>query len=507
MAGLELVQSLSQRMALSPQMRQSLAILQAPAMELGMLMRREAEANPVLEISPPQLEVSLDGEREKWERGERGEGGEAEGGEADGDFAVLGKLDDPDYLYSAGGNNEYDGDAEAKRNFFLDSIPAAESLQQHLATQLDACDLKPGDRAVAEEIVGSLDEDGYLRTALADIAQARLTPLADAERMLALVQTFDPAGVGARDLRECLALQVKAEPPPAAVRGDVTALLGSAKAFAAIAEPGGRIAAVAKALGIGEKDAERAVRYLSRLDPRPGRRYSQVRTEYVNPEIVVRRVEGRWTAFLDESGVPGVSLSPEWMEKWESLKGQTGGGGPKRGGGGAAEEKRWLDEKVRAARAFLQSVAQRGATLLAVAQTVVDRQNGYFERGAAFLNPLSMADVAAATGFNESTVSRAVAGKWLRSPQGLTPLRSFFTAAVKSAGGEATVSNEAAREMLREIVAAENPQNPLSDSAIAKALERRGVKIARRTVAKYREKMRIPGASERRVAKLDRDMV
>ena len=511
-------------MALAPHMRQALSFLQAPAMELGQLLRRESEQNPLLDVLPPASVASLDAARSAWERenaspgGARSDGlppspdggddaasaapdaGAPEAGAPEGessDFAVLGRLDDPDYLYSAGGNNEYDPDAEERRRFFLDSIPAGESLQQHLATQLDGCALSGSDRGLAEEIVGSIDEEGYLRTPLADIAQARLATLADAERMLRLVQSFDPAGVGARDLRECLLLQLRADPPRRPGAATALRLLSSQAAFSLVAA-GRRAERIAERFGVSRETAEDAVAALAELDPRPGLRFNAERPVYVDVEIEVRNVGGRWTAFLDESGMPRVSLSPEWAGRRAELRGRADKAMPESERAARAEEKRWLDEKYRAAELVIQGVAQRQATLLSVAQAIVDAQPGYFERGKAALRPMTMAEIAEKTGVGESTVSRTVAGKWMRSPQGLAPLRSFFTNAVKTADGEGAASSETVREHIRRLVAAEDPARPLSDQAIADALKGLGFAVARRTVAKYREALRIPVASDRR---------
>lgn len=525
MPELGLQQRLSQRMALAPHMRQALSFLQAPAMELGQLLRRESEQNPLLDVLPPASVSSLDAARAAWDRenaapggarsdglppppsrdgavsdaspsaGESGDAPPEDGGAAD--FAVLGRLDDPDYLYSAGGNNEYDSDAEEKRRFFLDSIPAGESLQQHLATQLDGCALSDSDRGLAEEIVGSIDEEGYLRTPLADIAQARLSSLDDASRLLRLVQSFDPAGVGARDLRECLLLQFRADPPRRPGAATALRLLSSDSAFALVAA-GRRAERIAEKFGVTRDTAEDALSILATFDPRPGLRFESERTVYVDVEIEVRRIGGRWTAFLDESGMPRVSLSPEWTRRRDELRAASGKDGSSAARASRAEEKRWLDEKYRAAELVLQGVAQRQATLLSVAQAIVDAQTGYFEKGKSALRPMTMAEIAEKTGIGESTVSRTVAGKWMRSPQGLASLRSFFTNAVKTADGAGAASSETVREHIRRLVAAEDPENPLSDQALAGALKDLGFSVARRTVAKYREALRIPVAADRR---------
>lgn len=524
MAPLGLQQTLSQRMALAPQMRHSLELLQAPAMELGQLLRREAERNPVLEILPPPSVSSLEAARDDWAHrrtdetsdirddgappeiateapvrsGASAQNGEsAENGLPDGDFSVMGQLDDLDYFYTNGGNNEYDPDAEERRNFFLDSIPAVESLQEHLALQLGTLSLTPGEEALVEEIVGSLDDDGYLRTPLADIAQAHLASLEEAEKALAVVQTLDPPGIGARDLRECLLLQIAADSPRDRAGRCARRLLENPEAFALVASPN-RTAKISALLEISPEIAEEGIKYLSNLDPRPGRRYAQDRTQFVNVEIEVKNVGGKWTAFLDKSGIPRVSLGQEWLKRRDELRSNAGKKAPSTESKEQKEERRWLDEKIREAEFLLLSLTQRETTLLATAQAIADSQTDYFERGPVGLKPLSMAEIARKTGMSESTVSRTVSGKWLRSPQGVVPLRYFFTSAVQTTGNSAGgASSEAVRAMLKSVIAAEDPRSPLSDQAIAGRLAEKGIKIARRTVAKYRDMLHIPGAAER----------
>ena len=492
--GLSQEARLAQRQVLAPQMRRNLALLQAPRAELSRLLREEADVNPALVVEDPGT-VSLDEAREAA----AGEPDEPAGADepADPDFGVLGELGpDADELYADGGNNEYDPDAEERRQFFFDSIPATESLQEHLLAQLDERGLPPADRELAEQIVGSIDPAGRLETPLADIAQASFRPLADAERMLALVQEFSPTGVGARDLRECLSLQLRADPRsagPVALR-----LVSDPDAFALLERRD--FAAVAARLGTSEADVATAVRELSALDPAPGRAYSQSRTAWVRPEIVVRETEdGRFEAFLDEDGTPRARLSDSWLRRFERLKRETAALASDRSK--AAKERRaardWMAEKIRAGRDLLDGLSQRSATLLAVARSVTARQQAFFRDGEKALLPLSMSQVATDVGIDESTVSRAVSGKYLRSPRGIAPLRSLFVAGVPNGEGGA-VSPNRIQARLREIVAAEDPARPLSDQTVSALLAKEGLPIARRTVVKYRELLGIPAAAERR---------
>ena len=536
--GLQMTQR--QIQALAPQLRQRLDVLQASAQELRQLVRAELERNPVLEFDEP--DVSIDAEREEYDRpataeepdfdealdataavpasgpaepespagpdsGDQEEKADSEGGAEPGDselssnpddFSVLDALgSDADYLYSEGGNNEYDPDAEERRQFLFDSIPSLESLQEHLLAQLSGAALSDRERAVGEEIVGSIDGDGYLRTPLAEIAQARFAPLPLCERVLRVVQGFTPVGVGARDPRECLLLQLRAA-DPAPDREAALRVLGSPEAFDALAQR--RFDRLPRLAGVRAEDGPAVLAALARLDPKPGRRFAAERTEYVRPEIeVVRDGTGRWVARLDERWLPSVSFSPYWMRRLAELRRPLPADASPARRAALAEERKYLEEKVRAGKALLTDVGERQDTLRKVAQAIVDAQTDYFEKGAVGLRPLVMSQIASAVGVHETTVSRAVAGKYVRSPQGVRELREFFVNGLPSADGTAA-SSENVRERLRAMVAAEDPAAPLSDEAIVKRFADEGVTIARRTVAKYRGLLRIPPSSLRRRA-------
>ena len=540
-------QQMSQRQvqALAPQLRQRLDVLEASVQELRQILRAEVEQNPVLELAPPE-EVSIDAEREDYDRpagaeepdfdealpgdaphgsdasthgsdaSTHGSADEPASGTEDGpdgadsseegeappelssdpdDFSALDALgDDADYLYSEGGNNEYDPDAEERRQFLFDSIPSRESLQAHLLAQLSAAALSDRERAAGEEIVGSIDDDGYLRTPLAEIAQARFLDLSLCERVLRVIQGFTPVGVGARDLRECLLLQLRAA-DPAPGRDAALRILASKEAFEALAQR--RFARLPGLAGVPAEDAPAALAALARLEPAPGRRFSSETTEFVHPEIEVRFEDGRWVAHLDERWLPSVSFVPHWMRRLAELRKPLPPSASPAERAARTEERRYLEQKVRSGKALLTDVSERQNTLRKVAQAIVDAQQDYFEKGPAGLRPLVMAQIAEVVGVHETTVSRAVAGKYVRSPQGIRELRDFFVNGLPSAGG-GTASSESVRERLRAMVAAEDPAAPLSDEDIVARFQAEGVTIARRTVAKYRKILRIPSSVERR---------
>lgn len=508
MISVGLQQSPSQRQVqtLAPQLRQGLDLLQAPAVSLRALIRQEAERNPLLDVEEPEA-PSIDAMRENGDgSGTSPDSDPFDPSAADdgpdardpalGDFSTLGD-DAADDLFANSGEGEFDPDAQERRQFMLDSIPAAESLQEHLLRQLEESGLSGRVRAVAEQIVGSLDDGGYLRTPLAEAAQAALATQEEAQTALEAVQGFTPTGVGARDLRECLLLQLRADlDAPGAV--DAARVCESAEAFEALAAH--KFGRAERLASLGEGRGPAVLATLASLDPFPGRRYSSERVTWVKPEIFVRKdpKTGRWVASVDTGDVPRVSIAKRWRRRQGALRAAPVGA-PESAAAREARlsERRWLDAMLRSGDMLLYNLEQRNATLQAVSQAVVDAQTAFFERGPDALRPLAMAEIAEALGVNESTVSRAVAGKWMRSPRGLHELRGFFGGGVRTETGE-DASVQLVKKRIREMVAAEDASAPLSDLAIAARLERDGVKLARRTVAKYREALKIPSSSMRR---------
>ena len=510
-----------QQMRISPQMRQSFEILQMPLQELHARIRQEAERNPVVEIADP-LAVSLDAEREAFaarERGgdsaddfegfdgpddaggydgpdrppdtegsESGEGVESEAApEPEDGFAQM--AEDPDFtdeLFQDGGSGDVSPDAEERRQFRYDSITRRPSLDEHLLRQLDALDLPPSERALALQIIGSLDRNGFLATPLADIAQSLGAGLAEAERALARVQAMDPPGVAARGLIESLLLQLRAEGLDDTLAAE---MLRTRPDLIEKRNP----ALLAKAFHCTEADVRIALADLAALRPFPAAGFSGDEPQYIAPEATVVLRGGEYVVLElvapDEAppdGSPVVTVRDDYRAMADAP-------------GTPTEVRSYLRERIRSAEQLREFVGQRRATTLRVAAEIVARQQAFFRRGVAALRPMTMDDVASALGVNETTVSRAVKGRWMRTPRGMVEFRAFFTAGVRTEGGDA-VSNRTVQERVRQIVAGEDPAHPLSDDAIATALKAEGIDIARRTVAKYRGILGIPATSFRRRA-------
>lgn len=364
---------------------------------------------------------------------------------------------------------------EEREPLSMENFPgAAPSLAEHLLEQLrhvarDADVLLNG-----ETIIWSLDENGYLRTPLADIAALAESSLPAVERALALVQGFDPSGVAARDLRECLLLQLRADPAADPITMEIVAnhceALGNR-----------RYEHLARLLGVPLPGVLAAAEKIRRLDPKPGRPFGAADVRLVEPEVTVTKVHGEFVITLNDRGLPVLGVARGYRGLPERL---------------SAEERRYVSERRQAARWFVEAVERRRQTLRRVVEAVVRFQRDFFERGPEGLRPLVLRQVAEENSMHESTVSRATSAKYADTPHGVFPLRHFFASGVPTAAG-GLVATAAVKACLRTLVEAEDGRHPLSDQALASALRHRGFPLARRTVAKYRGELAIPPCHQR----------
>ena len=357
-----------------------------------------------------------------------------------------------------------------------------ETLQEHLVAQLPLSDIPECDWPMAEVLIGDLDDKGYYKGSVADVAMAYGRPEGDVVATLALVSELDPPGCGARDVRECLLAQLGSI-EDRALREDVRRMVDSHLEEIAA----GRLDEVAAAMGISVSRCHEVLAALRTLDARPGRQYpsERERVEYVNPEIHAVRRGGRWVAETDDRSLPEMRLSAKFAALLKD---------PDQ----SPETKAYVAERIEAAKAFMQMVVKRQKTVSSIANYIFDRQQEFFSGGFAALKPLTELEVAKAVGVHGTTVSRTVRDKYASTPQGTVELRRFFATGVKTGDGGA-VSQQAVLEALRGIVEGEDAGSPLSDEKIAEKLKEAGYPVARRTVAKYRDRLGIPGASGRGV--------
>ena len=457
--------SLGQQLVLTPQLRQALHLLQLSMPELELEINEAIESNPLLEweepsqLSTPDGDSSVDGDdsrddavHEAWEDGR------------DVAWAESG--------YGRGGDQ--DDDASER-------IVQSETLRDHLLWQLNLSHLPPRDLAIGEALVDAIDDDGYLREPLSGIAAALAPEIhcdeAEICAVLRTVQRLDPTGVGARDLGECLLLQLDAlsddTPGRDVARRAVSTLI---ERLAKLGEAG-----LADTLGCSPDEAATALQLIRSLDPRPGARIGGMPHDtYVVPDCSISRQNGVWQVTLAGSH-SRLTIHRGYEQMLQN---------------GAGADAGYLRGRLQEARWLLKNLEARGETLLKVVRCLVREQSGFLEFGAKALRPLTLREVAAQIGMHESTVSRAVARKYVHTPRGTIPLRAFFASGIDTGGG-GEASSTAIQDMIRRLVEAEDPRKPLSDARLAERLKDSGVPVARRTVAKYREALNIPSSHER----------
>ena len=459
-------QNLALQQVLSPQLQQSLLILQTPLLELRNLVQQEMETNPVLEELPDQPGAD-----------ERGEAESSADDNFTNEFQKLASLDEEwrDYMaqsasYSADGARG-SKEAQDKRQFLFDSIPVQETLQQNLVGQLNQSVLSASDRNAAELIIGNVDDNGFLQSTPEEMALNSGIPKEDFEKMLALIQSFYPPGVGARDLRECLLLQLQRQ-------GKENTL--EHKIVSEHMEDLGRrrFPEIARRMGISVEEVQKAGDNIARLNPRPGQVFAAAPQNYVLPDVMVEKVDGEYQIVLNNEQIPHLRISNLYKDIIASGNAQS------------SDVKNYVRDKIRSGKFLIRSIHQRQQTILNIAQQIVSRQRDFLDHGPSHLKPMTMADVADTVGVHETTVSRAVSGKYMATPQGVFEMKYFFTSGYQTATGD-SLSNISVKEAILDLVKHENGSAPLSDQEIVEILVERGIPIARRTVAKYRDELNI----------------
>jgi len=471
--GIQQSQNLALQQVLSPQLQHSLLILQTPLLELRNLVQQEMETNPVLEELPDEPSSDVQGEAEP----------SVEDNFKD-EFEKLASLDEEwrDYMAQSA-NSGADGfrrsrEAKDKRQFFFDSIALQETLQQNLLGQLNQSVLDASDRKAAELIIGNIDDNGFLQSTPEEMALNSGIPKEDFERILALIQSFYPPGVGARDLRECLLIQLKREEKEDSLEYKIVSEhmedLGRR-----------RFPEIARRMGISVEDVQTAAENIGQLNPRPGQVFAATPQNYVLPDVTVEKVNGEYQISLNDEQIPHLRISNLYKDIIASGNTQSG------------EVKDYIRDKIRSGKFLIRSIHQRQQTISNIAQQIVARQRDFLEHGPSHLKPMTMAEVADAVGVHETTVSRAVSGKYLATPQGTFEMKYFFTPGYQTATGE-SLSNTSVKEAILDLVKREDGNEPLSDNEIVEILSERGIPIARRTVAKYRTELNILPSHMRR---------
>jgi RNA polymerase sigma-54 factor len=463
-------QNLSLQQVLAPQLQQSLLILQAPLLELRNLVQQEMETNPVLEELA--TEPNADGPEETPTPASADEEFKAE-------FEQLAKLDDEwrDYMAQSGSYSARSQEEEEKRQFFFDSIATQETLQQHLMGQLNQTPLSADDRKTAELIIGNIDDNGFLQTTPEEMALNTGIAQDDFETILLLIQSFYPPGVGARDLRECLLIQLKREGKGSSLEykiiQDHMADLGKR-----------RFPEIARRMGIGVEQVQKCANNIAQLDPRPGQIFAAAPQNYVLPDVTVEKIDGQYQVILNGEQIPHLRIS----NTYKDIMSQDGNG---------SEVKDYIRDKIRSGKFLIKSIHQRQQTISNIAHEIVKRQRDFLDHGTSQLKPMTMVQIADIVGVHETTVSRAISGKYMATPQGVFEMKYFFTPGYQTATGE-SMSNTSVKEAILDLVKGEDGASPLSDKEIVEILSKRGIPIARRTVAKYRTELNILPSNMRR---------
>ncbi len=492
--GLQQSTGLRQELKVNPRLYQAMDLLYMPLLDLQQHLKQELLTNPFLDLVEPEDED--DESQESEESTEAQDLTEPEAtveaepektGDDDVDWeAVL--LDG----FETGGQRE----EHEQREWYEPVTVDTRHLSDHLTEQLSLLDLSPREAILADEFVGNISDDGYLACpveviqrgvnewllAEAEERDAEVTPFSDEEirAMLLIIQELDPPGVGARDLRECLLLQLRA----AGQRDSLAYRLVEESFEELIAH---RWSELSKRFGISAQDVQGAADEIAKLDPKPGLRFSAGGDNYIIPDLVVDKIDQAYHIFLNDGNLPRLKLSRAYQEIARDKKKFD------------TESKDFIASKLNSANWMIQAIEQRRQTMLKVMHYIVDRQRDFFERGVQALRPLTLREVAEAVGMHESTVSRVTNEKFVQTPRGVLPLKFFFSSGLATNDGD-DVSARGIKDQIQKLVSGEDPKNPLTDQAIVEILQQTGVQIARRTVAKYRDQLGVlPARMRKRV--------
>ncbi|MBI4887177.1 MAG: RNA polymerase factor sigma-54 [Acidobacteria bacterium] len=460
---------LVQKLILTPSLQQAIKLLPMSTLELSELLNQEMVENPLLEEVPTEELQPVDAAQDKQEQKQP---------------EKTDTWDDQDYEYFFGdylddGYRSHTPTEVKELPPIENTLSTSTSLSDHLLWQLSMQTDTPLVREIGEAIIGNLDDDGQLVATVEELAAMGPWPIEDVERALKLVQGFDPIGVAARDLQECLLLQLRhlgmGGTPAERIIVDHMRLLQNHQ-----------VPELARKLGMSIDDLKQHIELIRHLDPKPGSRYNPSQSQYVIPDVYVVKVEDQYVAVLNEDGLPQMRISPVYRRLLDKNTENSD------------ETRAYVKDKFRSALWLIKSVEQRQKTIHKVATSIVTFQREFLDHGIEYLRPLVLRDVANDIGMHESTVSRVVTNKYMHTPQGVFEMKYFFHSGISSAYGDA-VSSVTIKQRIRKIIEQEDQRKPLSDSKIVSILQREGLELARRTIAKYREELKIPTSNQRKV--------
>jgi RNA polymerase sigma-54 factor len=437
---------------MTPELRQAIAILQMSTLELGEYLQKELEENPVLEQKeneePVEIEKETENKTEDW----------------------LEIFNDRDI-----GLQPRDMEEKTFDNFVI----KRPSLYEHLQFQLQLSCKDKMELAIGNYLIGSIDSNGYLVVELQEVAEKTGSNVEQVERVLQLIQSFHPHGVGARDLVECLLIQVRyyGKDDPATIMIIKEHLEDLAR---------GRLNKIAQAQNLSVFQVQQICDFIRTLDPKPGLQYSSDEVKYIVPDVVVEKIDGKYIVMVNDISFPRLVVNQLYENMLRNPEGFT------------FEARKYMEDKINSAIWLIKSIEQRRMTLYKVASCIVDIQTEFLDKGIQYLKPLNLKHVAELVDVHESTVSRATSNKYIQTPQGLFELKYFFGSGVESYSGDHKVSSKSIKSMIQDIIDKEDTANPLSDNDIVNMLKRKGIRISRRTVAKYRQEMGIQSTVSRK---------
>ena len=472
----------TQRLVMTPLLQQAIQLLQLSTLELKEVVEQELNENPLLEEVTPDNSPDAPQEAQVAEQMEPMTApGVTEPVSKETSTVEEERASDLPFDLTSAMWDQHDErtpvSTEEREEMPFENLGSREtSLAEHLTEQLRLATDDETVIGIGESIIGNLDDDGYLRAEVGEIAELVRQPVEEVEKVLALVQGFDPTGVAARSIQECLLLQIRADPEPDPVTVEILERhLDDLERR--------RYAEIARVMKLPVDRIMESIEEIQGLEPKPGRRFATVESRYISPDVTVQKVGGEYVVVLNEEGIPRLRVNSLYRSLLR---------------GSAGEDKSFVEQKVRSALWLIKSVEQRQRTLRKVAHSLVKFQRDFLDKGLPHLRPLALRDVGEDIGMHESTISRVTTNKYVQTPQGLFELKYFFHSGIPSSNGE-VVSSVSVKKMIRDLVDAEDSTKPMSDQDVAGALHAKGLNIARRTVAKYREELNILPSHQRRL--------
>ena len=469
--------SLRPALIMTPRLQQALKLLQVPTLELQQILKQEIMQNPLLE----EVDDLTDNEDLAQENSPE----EAANQEAD-DPGKEDPIDWSEYMQEGSFDRAYIPQSEHSVEF-LEKIPVTRTtLAENLLEQLHYLNLQAGQMTIAEFLVGSLDDNGWLATPLEDVVQITGRPLEECEKVLLVIQALEPAGLGARNLRECLLIQLEARSEKDSLPWKIIHLH-----FDHLVNR--RFPEIARQLKCTVEEVQAAADVIATLNPKPGLQVSSEDPKYVVPDLIVERVDEEYVVLLNDRHLPRLRISSAYEGVLREMKKVDGKAGENK-------TREYIKGKLNSARWLIQTIEQRRRTMIKVMNCIIREQREFFDKGIAFLRPLTLQQVARQIDMHESTVSRVCSGKYVQTPRGVFELKFFFSSGLGTEDGE-DVSARTAKNTIKNLIDEEDKREPLSDQRIAELLHQQGLRIARRTVAKYREQLSVlPARFRRRVA-------